>query len=341
MPKHSLNTKFQPNWLSQRAVQKKEAIALIFKSSSNRGTESWTYSQLEYCVNDWAERLQALGIQSGDRVGLLLTNHPRYIMIVHALVKCEAIAVFLNIRLTVPELYWQIEDSHTKYLVCDEFTQSSANSLEKQFDNLNLVVINSHSQNFPSFSQDQKLLSPSPLGRGAWGEGLNLENTQGIFYTSGTTGKPKAVPLTYQNHFHSAIASTLNLGLNPNDNWLICMPLFHVGGLAIAWRSVINGTAITLLPKFDEQEVLEAIATEKVTLISLVPTMLNRLLEHPQAQNLQNLRAILLGGAPANAELIERCLQLNLPIMPTYGMTETASQITTLAADEVKLKQGS
>jgi O-succinylbenzoic acid--CoA ligase len=96
-----------------------------------------------------------------------------------------------------------------------------------------------------------------------------------------------------------------------------------------------------LLPKFDEQQVLEAIATEKVTLISLVPTMLSRLLEHPQAKNLQNLRGILLGGAPASSELIERCLQLNLPIMPTYGMTETASQITTLAAHEVKLKQGS
>ena len=335
-PKQSLKAKFQPNWLSQRAVQKKEAIALIFKSPSNPEAESWTYSQLEHDVNDWAERLQALGLKSGDRVGLLLTNHPRYIIIVHALVKCEAIAVFLNIRLTVPELHWQIEDSHIKYLVCDEFTQSTANSLEQQFDNLNLVVINSHSQKSLSF-----ILSPSPRGRGARGEGLNLENTQGIFYTSGTTGKPKAVPLTYQNHFHSAIASALNLGINANDNWLLCMPLFHVGGLAIAWRSVINGTVITLLPKFDEQEVLEASATEKVTLISLVPTMLSRLLEHPQAKNLQNLRGILLGGAPASSELIERCLQLNLPIMPTYGMTETASQITTLAAHEVELKQGS
>jgi len=338
----SLKAEFQPNWLSQRAVQKKEAIALIFKSPSNSEAESWTYSQLEQCVNDWAERLQVLGIKSGDRVGLLLTNHPRYIIIVHALVKCEAIAVFLNIRLTVPELHWQIEDSHTKYLLCDEFTQSTANNLEQQFDNLSLVVLNYHASISLSFSQDKELLFPSPRGRGARGEGLiNLENTQGIFYTSGTTGKPKAVPLTYQNHFYSAIASTLNLGLNLNDNWLLCMPLFHVGGLAIAWRSVINGTTITLLPKFDEQQVLEAITTEKVTLISLVPTMLSRLLQHPQAKNLQKLRGILLGGAPASSELIERCLELNLPIMPTYGMTETASQITTLAAHEVKLKQGS
>jgi len=119
------------------------------------------------------------------------------------------------------------------------------------------------------------------------------------------------------------------------------MPMFHVGGLAIAWRSVINGTTLTLLPKFDEQEVLNAIASEKVTLISLVPTMLNRLLENPNWQNLQKLRAILLGGAPASPELIARCLQLNLPIIPTYGMTETASQVTTLLPHEVALKQGS
>ena len=325
----SLKSEFQPNWLSQRAVQKKEAIALIFKSPSNPEVESWTYSQLEHDVNDWAERLQVLGVKSGDRVGLLLTNHPRYILIVHALVKCKAIAVFLNIRLTVSELHWQIEDSQTKYLICDEVTQSIGNSLKQQIDHLSLIVLESYSQPLLNFGKDK-------------GEELiNLENIQGIFYTSGTTGKPKAVPLTYHNHFQSAIASALNLGISADDNWLLCMPLFHVGGLAIAWRSVINGTAITLLPKFDEQEVLEAIATEKATLISLVPTMLSRLLQHPQAQNLQNLRGILLGGAPASSELIERCLQLNLPIMPTYGMTETASQITTLAADEVKLKQGS
>ena len=314
-----------PNWLSQRATQKKDAIALIFRSPVDQQLECWTYAELEAEVNHWVGRLQALGIKSGDRIGLLLTNHPRYIMLVHALVKCEAIAVFLNIRLTAEELRWQIEDSQAKYLLCDEVNQ--ANSLDNQIDSLIVV-------NFPHPP------APSPIGRG--GERLiNLEHIQGIFYTSGTTGKPKAVPLTYHNHFHSAIASALNLGIQANDNWLLCLPLFHVGGLAIAWRSVINGTKITLLPKFDEQEVLTAIASEQVTLISLVPTMLTRLLNHPQWQNLQKLRAILLGGAPASPELIEQCLQLNLPIMPTYGMTETASQITTLLPHEVATKRGS
>ncbi len=319
-----------PNWLSQRAIQKKNAIALIFKSGINSESEHWTYSQLKADVNQWVDYLQALGIKAGDRIGLLLTNHPRYIMIVHALVKCEAIAVFLNIRLTTEELRWQIENSQAKYLLCDELTKSTVNNLNKQIDHLIISEISSFS-----------LLNFQLNGCKPCSESIDLENTQGIFYTSGTTGKPKAVPLTYSNHFHSAIASALNIGIEPNDNWLLCMPLFHVGGLAIAWRSVINGTKITLLPKFDEQEVLDAIAIEKVTMISLVPTMLSRLLEHAQWQNLQKLRAILLGGAPASPELIRQCLQLNLPISPTYGMTETASQITTLSPYEVATKIGS
>ena len=318
------------NWLLQRAVQKKDAIALIFRSSINRESAYWTYSQLESDVNQWANYLQILGIKSGDRIGLLMTNHPRYIMVVHALVKCEAIAVFLNIRLTAEEIRCQIEDSQAKYLLYDELTKLTANSLDKTIDRLTAFEISNFS--LQNCQANSKQLSH---------ESINLENIQGIFYTSGTTGKPKAVTLSFSNHFHSAIASALNLGIAPNDNWLLCMPLFHVGGLAIAWRSVINGTKITLLPKFDQQEVLDAIASEQVTLISLVPTMLTRLLNHPQWQNLRKLRAILLGGAPASPELIEQCLQLNLPIMPTYGMTETASQITTLLPYEVSTKRGS
>jgi len=338
-----------PNWLSQRAVQKKDEIALIFRSGTSAESESWTYSQLEADVNQWGDYLQALGFKSGDRVGLLLSNHPRYIMLVHALIKCEAIAVFLNIRLTAAELQWQIEDSRVKYLLGDELTKSTA----EQIQGLSVYILGFRSPPAPlnkggelkaPLVKGEKFSSP-PFTRGAGGDQadhlIDLENIQGIFYTSGTTGKPKGVPLTYVNHFYSAIASALQLGIDPDDNWLLCMPMFHVGGLAIAWRSVINGTRLTLLPKFDEQEILKAIAVEKVTIISLVPTMLNRLLEHSQSQNLQKLRAILLGGASASSELIDRCLQLNLPIMPTYGMTETASQITTLLPHEVAIKRGS
>jgi O-succinylbenzoic acid--CoA ligase len=322
-----------PNWLSQRALQKQEAIALTYRSKLEPKSRSWTYAQLETDANQWADYLQILGVRKGDRFGILLTNHPRYILLVQALVKCEAIAVFLNIRLTARELQWQIEDSLVKYLFCDQLTEDLANMIEAQMDTSTINILVIDQLDYLTEAKAQNLASWSAI------KDIQFEDIQGIFYTSGTTGKPKAVPLTYANHYYSAIASALQLGVRLDDDWLVCMPLFHVGGLAIGWRSVINGTKMTLLPKFDEEEVLEAIA--HTTIISLVPTMLTRLLQHPQHLNLQKARAILLGGSSINPELIDRCLQLNLAIMPTYGMTETASQITTLASDQVATKRGS
>lgn len=320
-----------PNWLSQTATSKPEAIALSFKlNSANQSSMNWSYGQLEALAQSWALQLGQWGLKSGDRLGILLNNHPRYLILVHALAKCGVIGVFLNTRLTDLEITWQLRDSSTDYLVYDAATESKAIALTKQIESLNIINLSHWS--ITSLATELVNLQNN------W---LDFEQIQGIFYTSGTTGKPKAVPLTYGNHYHSAIASTLRIGSEENDNWLICMPMFHVGGLAIAWRSVINGTKITLLPKFDEQLVLEVIEHERVTLISLVPTMLSRLLYHSQRQNLQKLRGILLGGAAANVELISQGLEMKLPLMPTYGMTETASQITTLLPQELSFKRES
>ena len=329
-----------PSWLSQQVKQNSNSTALIFravcrdtdsdrcqdiKTIANHGqSDYWTFAQLETEVNQWVAFLQDLGIKSGDRVGVLMANHPRYIMLIHAVSRCKAIAVFLNTRLTAHEIKFQIQDSQSQYLLHDDQHSAIAKALSPI---VQIIDID---------SAKHYLYQSSVIN-----QNIEASSIQGVFYTSGTTGQPKGVPLSYGNHWHSAIASNLRIGNNSNDNWLLCLPMFHVGGMAIIWRSVINGTTLTLLPKFDEQQVLEAIATEKVTLISLVPTMLSRLLENSLWQNLYNLRGILLGGANANSELINRCLQLNLPIMPTYGMTETASQFATLLPHEVKNKSGS
>lgn len=342
------------NWLSQAAISHPEAIALSFKANLidqeidqglNQLNLNWSYAQLEALARHWAWQLQKLGLKTGDRLGILLNNHPRYLILIHALAKCDAIGVFLNTRLTDLEITWQLRDSNTNYLVYDGATELTAIAVTKQIESLNIIDLSHWSitsfATEPIYLQNNSQTNSQTNSQNNW---LDFEQIQGIFYTSGTTGKPKAVPLTYGNHYHSAIASTMRIASYVDDNWLLCMPMFHVGGLAIAWRSVINGTKITLLPKFDEQLVLDAIAGEQVTLISLVPTMLIRLLKHPQCQKLQRsqkLRGILLGGASANAQLISQCLELKLPIMPTYGMTETASQITTLLPTELNFKIGS
>ena len=152
--------------------------------------------------------------------------------------------------------------------------------------------------------------------------------TRTVIFTSGTTGEPKPVYLTAANHEASAIASAWNLGVDPEDRWLCCLPLWHVGGLAIPIRSAIYGTTAVLHDGFDAGRVREEIESGGVTLVSLVATMLTRLV----AAGLREwpaLRAALVGGGPIPRPLREWAEENGFPLVPTYGMTETASQVVT------------
>jgi O-succinylbenzoic acid--CoA ligase len=145
-----------------------------------------------------------------------------------------------------------------------------------------------------------------------------------VIHTSGTTGRPKPVELTYGNFHASAIANAANLGVEPDDRWLCCMPLFHVGGLSILTRSAINQTEAVIHDGFDVDRVMKALTEERITLVSLVATQLRRLLDAGLRET-PALRAILVGGGPVPADLLET----DLPVIPTYGMTETCSQVWT------------
>jgi O-succinylbenzoic acid--CoA ligase len=161
-----------------------------------------------------------------------------------------------------------------------------------------------------------------------------------VLFTSGTTGSPKPVVLTRTNHEASAIASAWNLGVAPDDRWLCVLPLHHVGGLAILWRSVIYGTTVVLHERFDPAAVVAAFERGEVTIASLVPTMLRRLRD-AGLSGPGGVRAILLGGGPVPRDLLEWSAAIGLPVLQTYGMTETASQIATLRAEEAVAHHGS
>ena len=147
--------------------------------------------------------------------------------------------------------------------------------------------------------------------------------------TSGTSGAPRPVGLTYGNHLWSAVGSAFNLGVEPTDRWLCCLPLFHVGGLSIVMRSVIYGTTAVVHDGFDVDRVAASLEGDGVTLISLVATQLTRLLE--AGVDLLPLRAILVGGGPVPDEVLEEAIGRGATVVQTYGLTETASQVTTLA----------
>jgi O-succinylbenzoic acid--CoA ligase len=150
-----------------------------------------------------------------------------------------------------------------------------------------------------------------------------------VVFTSGTTGEPKAAVLARASLIASAAASAANLGWRDDDCWLLAMPIARVGGLSILTRSLIARRAVALVPGFDAAALPRWIEQHRVTLASLVPAMLDRVLEaHPHWRPPRSLRAVLIGGAAAPTRLLERAARRSVPIVITYGCTETCSQVT-------------
>lgn len=149
-----------------------------------------------------------------------------------------------------------------------------------------------------------------------------------VISTSGSAGEAKAVMLSNANLEAAAAASAARLPLGPGDVWLDCLPLHHIGGLSILWRCARAGAAVLLHAGFDAARVQADLAARRVTHLSLVPAMLNRLLDLG-APPPGSLRCALVGGGALSLSLYERAVAAGWPLLPTYGMTETAAQVAT------------
>ncbi len=322
-------------WLVERARSDGDRVAVLDVLADR----AYRYADLEILAGRMLVWLHDRGIQAGDRVALRLDNRLETIALLYALAGAGAIAVPLNLRLSVLEMQWQLEDAGARWLICDRDRQDLAAELAASLPAVRAIALDPATPTPCPSPQGQRELGSAPESTSC-----DLSAVQSICYTSGTTGKPKGALLTYGNHYHNAIAAIARLTLTPSDTWLLCLPLYHVGGMSILWRSVLCGSAIALLPKFEPAAVLKTIATGRITAISLVPTMLYRLLEYEEflatLPHWQQLRFILLGGADCPDTLRDRCLALGLPIAPTYGLTEAASQVTTLLPNEVSRKPG-
>lgn len=310
------------DWLFHQAQVSPGKLALVFED------RRWTYAELDAAVEQLCARLVAVGVATEQNVAVLMPNRPEFVLAIHALARLGVVLVPLNIRLTGEELRWQVQQSDSRHILCTDETESIAAGL-------GAVAINiaaAHSV-IDQYFKVLKSENRSPL---------RLEEMQGIVFTSGTTGFPKGARLTFGNHFYSAAASAYRLGSLPTDHWLLAMPLYHVGGMAIVLRCCLYGTAVVLHRKFDPASIAETLRTEVISLISVVPTMLHRLVEnYVDSLTLPHLRCILVGGAALSPQLAELGVARGLPIATTYGLTEAASQVATATLDETARKPGS
>jgi O-succinylbenzoic acid--CoA ligase len=250
-----------------------------------------SYAHLDEAATSAARALHARGVRPGDRVGIALPAGEPFVVALHAIHRLGAAAVPLDLRLSGDERALQ--------------GASCATVVDGPLE--------------PAGEDDAPLQATH-----------DLDATAAVIHTSGTSGAPKAVELTFGNLLWSALGSATALGLDPGERWLCALPLSHVGGLSIVVRSAIYATTAIVHERFETDRVLRELeADDGPTLVSVVPTTLQRLLDagltRPPA-----LRWALTGGGPIPPALLDRAEAAGVPVASTYGLTEACSQVTTL-----------
>ncbi len=290
-----------PDWVALRGSTHASATAIEVADAT------LTYMELDDHASAAAAVIRDTGVRAGDRVAILGESSAAFAVAVHAVARAGGVLVPINARLTAEERAWQLDDCDARLLLTD------AEGLS----------------NVPELPLGESLWSGDErLERGV----VDSEQPFCLVYSSGTTGRPKAAALTFGNVYWSAVGSAEHLGVTPEDRWLACMPLYHVGGLSIVVRSAIYGTAAVIHPRFEPTEVERTLREERISLLSVVPTMLSRLLELPDLPA-PYLRAVLVGGGAASPELLARARRRGLPVLTTFGLSEASSQVATQRLD--------
>ena len=299
-------------WLAHQAQRRPEATALV------QGKQRLAWAELAEHAAQHAAMLYALGVQPDDRVFLQARPNLRSAIWMHAILWLGAVLVPLDPDLASARTRKLVERLRPAAMIA---TDPGALRRDSAVESCPIVDA--------STLPDPRLtpLDPTPYAPARLAT---------IMLTSGSTAEPRAVPLTLENHRASTLSIARRVGMTDSDQWLLCLPLNHIGGLAVLIRSAVTGSAVSIQPGFEPVSILHALADGPHTLTSMVPTMLQRLLDRQTAPVPTDLRVLLIGGAPAAPALLQRARDLGWPVLPTWGMTEACSQLVTMSPPEAR-----
>ena len=291
--------------------------------------ERLTYQRLGERVRRAAAALSALGVVKGDRVAYLGLNCHRLVELYYAVPGLGAILSPLNVRLTQPELEFILGDLGAKLLITDSALAPLAGRLEGA---LGGRVICLDGQDHPAHWLDYETLLAAAEPTDQLGSTISESDVAEIFYTSGTTGRPKGVMLTHRNLYSHALGVAISLPVRPDEVQLVgTVPLFHVNGWGAPHYIVAMGATQVVTARFDVEEFFRLVKAERVTLAMMVPSMLAALLVAAPAHQgeLDALEHIMIGGAPPPPTLI-RAARHDLGVRCTvgYGLSETSPVLT-------------
>ncbi|MDI7258335.1 MAG: long-chain fatty acid--CoA ligase [Thermodesulfobacteriota bacterium] len=317
-------------YLINRAVTEyPDNVAVIYKNVRR------TFRDLNTRTNRLANGLLGLGIRKGDRIGILMRNCCKFIETDFALSKTGIVRVPLNIRLTTRDHEYMLNDSGSNTLIFgEEFTeivQAIKPNLKtvKEFICVSQGFLKQNVLDALDYENLIRSIPPDePLGE------IYEEDLHTLFYTSGTTGKPKGAMLTQKSWANVVINLILDYGpITEEDVILNTQPLSHGAGFFVL-PFFVKGATNVLIPEFKPSIVFETIDREKVTVLKLVPSMLYQLMESPEKTryDLSSLHSIIYGGSPiAVPRLIEAIQFFGKKLVQLYGQAEAPMCISTLS----------
>jgi len=304
------------------------------KAAIRFGGAALSYAELAGRIVAAARALKSqLGIERGDRVAILASNHPDYLVLLYACARLGAMLVPLNWRLALAEHTYILADAAVKALLIEQAFAPVAAPLRQTFADLHIVGIDftpEHGQSLASL-----LAAASGDGRHC---GVDQTLPLLLVYTSGTTGRPKGAVLRQEALIWNAVMSQHMHDMTAADHVLTVLPLFHVGGLNIQTTPALQlGASVTLLARFTAEATLAAIAGDRPTLIVLVPATIQAMLEDAawEATPLASLRAVTTGSTQVPQPLVDAFSRRGVPVLQVYGSTETCpiAVYTRLAGD--------
>jgi fatty-acyl-CoA synthase len=297
------------------------------------GNRRWTYEEFSQRLNRFSNYLQGMGIVKGDRVAILHPNCHCFLEVYYAIALRGAAAVPLNYRLSAGELAVIMNDAGAKALIADPRFRPTVDQIRAELPTVEKIVwTGDTTEALPDGGRDlhyEEIVAGEPASVPE----VDVSETDiaQIYYTSGTTGRPKGVMLTHKNVTVHALGTIAELQLTDRDVWLHAAPLFHLADAWATWAITWVGGTHVLVGEFDPPAVLAAIEREGVTLTNLIPTMLNMLVNYPRVKeyDYRRLRVLLSGGAPIAPEVVRRIVEtFHCDYIQTYGMTETSPYLT-------------
>jgi acyl-CoA synthetase (AMP-forming)/AMP-acid ligase II len=296
--------------------------------------QRWSFSQTAARVNRLARVLRDFGVNRGDRVGMLQVNCNQYVEAYFAAAKAGAIFVPLNFRAKSEELKYMITHAGVKVLFTGERYLQMIETLLGQMPDVQHCICLEAARGQRLYYEDLLRTSSS--------EDLSLETDEEeitiLMYTSGTTGRPKGVPLKHSGFVSYILGNVEPANPEIEERNLLTVPLYHIAGIQAMLAAVYGGRTLVLMRQFETEKWLQMVQTEKVTRAMLVPTMLKWVVEHPDFDryDLSSLKVVTYGAAAMPAEVIKKAIK-QLPgvqFINAFGQTETASTISVLGPED-------